>query len=201
MQLFENIANSKNEKIIIDIYNGFSKKAFELLKLKNIENELNNFLIAEIDSEEFNKHFYEDYTYDLIPKIVDFTNYIASDDGDYKVFGQCKMYEYNGVKNDENLINVLFLILLTYSDTCSLNGKKLEKLEKMFRLKNRDFNFSFVMMIDSVLEDNVLVENRIITVEIADLKLKSNKVRQLLDYEEHNMMDKIIGSGVLLRQP
>lgn len=190
IQLFDNISKSKNEKTIINLYNGFSKNAFEILKLKKIEDELNNFLIAEIDTKEFNKHFYKDYIYDLIPKIIDFSNYIASDDGNYKSFGQCKMHEYNGVKNDENLIGVLFLILLTYSDTCSLNEKKLEKLEEMFKLKNRDFNFSFVMMIDSLLEDNVLVENRIIN-KVSFLE------RLLLSKEENKTESFVLKVGIL----
>ena len=191
IQLFDNISNSKNEKIIINIYNGFSKNVFEILNLPKIENELNNFLIAEIDTEEFNKHFYKDYIYDLIPKIIDFSNYIASDDGNYNAYGQCKIYEYKGVKNDKNLIEVLFFVLLHYSsNTCSLNEKKLEKLEEMFNLKNRDFNFSFVMMIDNLLEDNVLVENRIIN-KVSFLE------RLLISKEENKTESFVLKVGIL----
>lgn len=161
-KLFNNIAKSKKEETIINIYNRFNKNVFEVLTLENVRKKLRNFLIAEIDIKEFNKHFYENYIYNLIPKIIDFSNYIASDDGNYETFGQCKMYEYSEVKNDEDLIGVLFTMLLVFDDTCSLNEEKLEKLEKMFKLKSKDFNFSFIMMIDNLLEDNVLVENRII---------------------------------------
>lgn len=38
--------------------------------------------------------------------------------------------------------------------------------------------------------------NKITSVEIADLKLKPNKVNELLDYTNGNMVDKIIGTGV-----
>ncbi len=38
--------------------------------------------------------------------------------------------------------------------------------------------------------------NKITSVEITDLKLKPNKVNELLDYTNKNMVDKIIGTGV-----
>lgn len=38
--------------------------------------------------------------------------------------------------------------------------------------------------------------NKITSVEITDLKLKPNKVNELLDYTNRNMVDKIIGTGV-----
>lgn len=38
--------------------------------------------------------------------------------------------------------------------------------------------------------------NKITSVEITDLKLKPNKVNELLDYTNENMVDKIIGTGV-----
>lgn len=38
--------------------------------------------------------------------------------------------------------------------------------------------------------------NKITSVEITDLKLKPNKVSELLDYTNGNMVDKIIGTGV-----
>ena len=38
--------------------------------------------------------------------------------------------------------------------------------------------------------------NKITSVEITDLKLKPNKVNELLDYTNKNMIDKIIGTGV-----
>ena len=38
--------------------------------------------------------------------------------------------------------------------------------------------------------------NKITSVEITDLKLKPNKVNELLDYTNGNMVDKIIGTGV-----
>ena len=38
--------------------------------------------------------------------------------------------------------------------------------------------------------------NKITSVQITDLKLKPNKVNELLDYTNKNMVDKIIGTGV-----
>ncbi len=162
IKLFTKISKSENEKIILNIYNGFKGNAFEILTIENIKKELNNFLIAEINSEEFYKHFSENYIYDLIPKIIDFSNYVASNCGDYTEYGISKIYEYKGIKNDDNLINILFMVLLFYGNTCSINELILRKLEKMFKQKNKEFNFSFLMMIDNLLEDLVLVENRII---------------------------------------
>ena len=40
------------------------------------------------------------------------------------------------------------------------------------------------------------MKKKIIKVNLADLKLKSNKVKELLDLEENDMIDKIIGNGV-----
>lgn len=40
------------------------------------------------------------------------------------------------------------------------------------------------------------MKNKITKIEITDLKLKSNKVKQLLDFEDSNILDKIVGSGV-----
>lgn len=135
INLIRTITKSKNQNTIFNIYNGFNKDVSDILTVKNIKNELNNFLLVEIDDEEFNKHFYENYIYDLIPKIINFCNYMASDDGDYKEYGQCKMYKYNGTKVDKDLIGVLFIMILTYKDNCSIDNKYLIKLEDMFKKK------------------------------------------------------------------
>lgn len=97
------------------------------------------------------------------------------------------MYEYSEVKNDEDLIGVLFTMLLVFDDTCSLNE---EKLEKMFKLKSKDFNFSFIMMIDNLLEDNVLVENRIIN-KVSFLE------RLLISKEENKAEAFVLKVGIL----
>ena len=100
------------------------------------------------------------------------------------------MYEYSEVKSDEDLIGVLFTMLLVFDDTCSLNEEKLEKLEKMFKLKSKDFNFSFIMMIDNLLEDNVLVENRIIN-KVSFLE------RLLISKEENKAEAFVLKVGIL----
>lgn len=191
IQLLRNILDSKNENIITNIYNGFDRKIFEILTLKNIEKELNNFLIAEIETEVFYKHFYENYIYTLIPKLINFSNYITSGDGVYKEYGQFKIYKYIGVKNDEDLIQTLLLILLNNCDKdCYLNEKKLYELERMFKLKDKDFDFSFIMMIDSILDDNALVENSIIN-KVSFLE------RLLISKEENKCESFILKVGIL----
>lgn len=189
IELFEEISNSKNEKIIINIYNGFSKNVFDILTLSNVEKELNNFLIAEIESEEFNKHFYENYIYDLIPKLINFSNYIASDDGNYEEYGHSNIYKYNGTTNDENLFNALILMLINDKKGC-ISENVLHKLENMFKMKDRDFNFSFIMMIDNILDDNVLVENSIIN-KVSFLE------RLLLSKEENKTEAFVLKVGIL----
>lgn len=190
IKLFEEISKSENEKIIINIYNGFSKSVFDILTLSYIEKELNNFLIAEIDNEEFNKHFYENYIYDLIPKIINFSNYIASDDGEYEEYGSCKIYKYEGTKKDEDLINALLFMLISNKNLVHINENVLNKLEKMFKMKDKDFNFSFIMMIDNILEDNILVENSIIN-KVSFLE------RLLISKEEDKTNAFILKVGIL----
>ncbi len=190
INLIRTITKSKNQNTIFNIYNGFNKDVSDILTVKNIKNELNNFLLVEIDDEEFNKHFYENYIYDLIPKIINFCNYMASDDGDYKEYGQCKMYKYNGTKVDKDLIGVLFIMILTYKDNCSIDNKYLIKLEDMFKKKDKEFNFSFITMIDNILEDNVLVENSIVN-KVSFLE------RLLISKEENKTEAFVLKVGIL----
>lgn len=120
----------------------------------------------------------------LIPKLINFSNYIASYDGDYKEYGMGKVYEYKGTQKDENLINILFMMILSWKDNCSLNAEKLEALEKMFELKNNNFNFSFIMMIDNLLDGDMLVENSIIN--------KVSFLERLLISKEYNKADAFV---------
>lgn len=189
VSLFEKISKSEKENLIINIYNGLNKNIFDILNLKNIIAKLNNFLIVEIDKKEFNKHFFDNYIYDLIPKIVNFTNYISSD-GDYKKCKKTNMYEYKSIKEDKDFIYVLFTILLKEDNNCYLNEKKLRMLEKMFKIKDREFNFSFIMMIDNLLEDNTLVENSIIN-KVSFLE------RMLISKEENKCDAFVLKVGIL----
>ncbi len=76
-----------------------------------------------------------------------------------------------------------------------LDSTELNELWKMTSYEAKcEFIGEFIDTI--VIKEQKNKRNRITAVEITDLKLKSNKIKKLLDYENNNMIDKIIGSGV-----
>lgn len=114
-------------------------------------------------------------------------NYYITDSKTAEKFNNCRLDHRLRFAIDEKIIKDKMRLL----DTNELN-----ELWKMTSYEAKcEFIREYVNTI--VIKEQKNSRNKITTVEIADLKLKANKVKQLLDYEEHNMMDKIIGSGIL----
>lgn len=78
--------------------------------------------------------------------------------------------------------------------------KLLDKNEfyELWKMTSYETKCEFIgNFIDSItIKEHKDRRNKIIAIDIADLKLKKNKVNQLLDYNSKNMLDTLIGSGV-----
>lgn len=73
------------------------------------------------------------------------------------------------------------------------------ELNELWRITSYEAKCNFIgNYIDTItIKEKIDSKKKIIKVDLVNLKLKSNKVKELLDLEEKNMIDKIIGSGVL----
>lgn len=73
------------------------------------------------------------------------------------------------------------------------------ELNELWKITSYEAKCNFIgNYIDTTtIKEKIDSKKKIIKVDLVNLKLKSNKVKELLDLEEKNMIDKIIGSGVL----
>lgn len=73
------------------------------------------------------------------------------------------------------------------------------ELNELWKITSYEAKCNFIgNYIDTItIKEKIDSKKKIIKVDLVNLKLKSNKVKELLDLEEKNMIDKIIGSGVL----
>lgn len=73
------------------------------------------------------------------------------------------------------------------------------ELNELWKITSYEAKCNFIgKYIDTItIKEKIDSKKKIIKVDLVNLKLKSNKVKELLDLEEKNMIDKIIGSGVL----
>lgn len=192
--LFTEIDKSKNSHIILNVYNAYNKKEiFNILKLDNIKKELKNFVIIEINMEEFTKQFSQNYYKVLIPEIFSFSNYVSSCDKEYNDYNNIWTYEYDEFIKLDKSSQYQMIIILLFNRRTKVNETILIKLQKMFNLKDRSFCFNFLMIIDNVLEERVLIENRIIN--------KVSYLERLLISKEENKADAfVLKVGILCHQ-
>ena len=73
------------------------------------------------------------------------------------------------------------------------------ELNELWKMTSYEAKCNFIVnYIDTItIKEKIDSKKKITKVDLVNLKLKSNKVKELLDLEEKNMIDKIIGSGVL----
>lgn len=73
------------------------------------------------------------------------------------------------------------------------------ELNELWKMTSYEAKCNFIgNYIDTItIKEKIDSKKKITKVDLVNLKLKSNKVKELLDLEEKNMIDKIIGSGVL----
>lgn len=71
-------------------------------------------------------------------------------------------------------------------------------LNELWNMTSYETKYDFICKyIDKItIKEYKTARNKITSVQITDLKLKPNKVNELLDYTKGNIIDKIIGSGV-----
>lgn len=189
LNLIENLSNSDNKDLILDFYSRIPPELFDFLTIDNIKNGLYKIWVAEANEVEFNKNFHENYIDVLITKLIDFCNYINSNDGNYESYKIYNLYTYSGTK-DKNLLTFLFIILSTNQHTSLINIENLYKLEKMFKTKDKDFCFSFLVMIDTIFQYDNLLENSIIN-KVSFLE------RLLISKEEEKTNAFVLKIGIL----
>lgn len=133
------------------------------ITLRNIKKYLKKIIVVELNEEEFEKQFEKSYISFLIPKIIDFCNYINTFDGDITNFDSF-LFDFDMLSDPDNQYHKKALGLLLNEDKkqTSFSLKNLEKLEIMLNNNNTIFNFNFMMIIDSMFEEKGLIENQII---------------------------------------
>lgn len=113
-------------------------------------------------------------------------NYYITDNRTAEKFNKCRLDHKIRFAIDEKIIN---------DKKQLLDSTELNELWKMTSYEAKcEFIGKFIDTI--VIKEQKNSRNKITEIEITDLKLKSNKVKELLDFEDKNMIDKIVGTGV-----
>lgn len=113
-------------------------------------------------------------------------NYYITDNRTAEKFNKCRLDHQIRFAIDEKIIN---------DKKQLLDSTELNELWKMTSYEAKcEFIGEFIDTI--IIKEQKNSRNKITAVEVTDLKLKSNKVKKLLDFEDNNMIDKIIGTGV-----
>lgn len=114
-------------------------------------------------------------------------DYYITDSRTAEKFNNCRLDHRLRFAIDEKIIN---------DKKQLLDSTELNELWKMTSYETKcEFIGKYIDTI--VIKESKNKRNKITSVEIIDLKLKPNKVKQLLNFEGNNLMDKIIGTGVL----
>ncbi len=113
-------------------------------------------------------------------------NYYITNNNTAEKFNNCRLDHKLRFAIDEKIIK---------DKKQLLDSTELNELWKMTSYEAKcEFIGEFIDTI--IISEKKNSRNKITEVEITDLKLKSNKIKKLLDYEDNNMIDKIVGSGV-----
>lgn len=113
-------------------------------------------------------------------------NYYITDKKTSNDFNNCRLDHRLRFAIDESIIE---------EKRKALTKNDLNELWKMTSYETKcEFIGKYVDKI--TIKEYKTARNKITSVEITDLKLKPNKVNELLDYTNRNMVDKIIGTGV-----
>lgn len=114
-------------------------------------------------------------------------NYYITDNRTAEKFNNCRLDHKLRFAIDEKIIKDKMELL----DSVELN--------ELWKMTSYEAKCEFINnYIDTiVIKELKNKRNKITEIEITDLKLKSSKIKQLLDFEDSNMLDKIVGSGVL----
>lgn len=115
------------------------------------------------------------------------SNYCITDSRTAEKYNSCKLDHKIRFAIDEKIIKDKMTLL----DSNELN--------ELWKITSYEAKCNFIgNYIDTItIKEKIDSKKKIIKVDLVNLKLKSNKVKELLDLEEKNMIDKIIGSGVL----
>ena len=115
------------------------------------------------------------------------SNYYISDSKTAEKYNSCRLDQKIRFAIDEKIIKDKMTLL----DSNELN--------ELWKMTSYEAKCNFIgNYIDTItIKEKIDSKKKIIKVELLDLKLKSNKVKELLDLEQKNMIDKIVGSGVL----
>lgn len=113
-------------------------------------------------------------------------NYYITNNNTAEKFNNCRLDHKIRFAIDEKIIK---------DKKQLLDSTELNELWKMTSYEAKcEFIGEFIDTI--IISEKKNCRNKITEVEITDLKLKSNKIKKLLDYEDNNMIDKIVGSGI-----
>lgn len=173
------------------LYTSFFDDAYTMVTTENINTLTNNFFVVEIDEEVFCKHFDSRYIGVIFPKIINFSNYINSRDGQYNKYeGTLLNFDRAIDINEEKTQEFIFYFFTECERNTGLNEENLLKLSIMLNSRNSTFGFNFMMIIDTIFEDNVLIENKIVNIVSTIERLLISK-----DYKKQEMF--VLKVGIL----
>ncbi len=114
-------------------------------------------------------------------------NYYVTDSKTAEKFNSCRLDHRLRFAIDEKIIKDKMELL------------DINELNELWKMISYEAKCEFIgEFVDTItIKEHKNNRNKITKINIIDLKLKSNKVKQLLDFEENGLMDKIIGTGIL----
>lgn len=168
----------KNQKEVF-FYLEELKEQGRTIDIKKIQKNLEKCLIAEVDKEKFKKCFGDLYELGIIIKLLEFSNYVNSEEQYKEVLG----IKLKDLKNFQFIINEEFV-------KREFNYRDIEKIFDFLNNQNVDFNMSFFFVIETLLSDNITAENRIVNMVSVIERLLINEI----DKKQENFVLKV---GVL----
>ena len=149
--------------VIFNLYLDILNNKYQKLNLSFIRKYIKNIIVIDIDDIEFEKQFEHKYINILIPKLIDFSNYLSTRDGEINEFDSF-LFDYDILENINNKyhMKVLGVLLNEIEKNNSIELNNLNKIRIMLNDNDKNFNFNFLMLIDNMFEDEGLIENQIV---------------------------------------
>lgn len=149
--------------VIFNLYLDIINNKYQNINLSYIRKYIKNIIVIDVDDIEFEKQFDSKYINILIPKLIDFSNYLSTRDGKLNKFDGF-LFDYDTFENMDNKyhMKVLGMLLNEIEKNNAIQLDYLNKVQIMLNNNDKDFNFNFLMLIDNMFVDEGLIENQIV---------------------------------------
>jgi len=128
---------------------------------ENIKKTLLKVVLVEADEENLRKYFGDDYEAFIISKLLNFSNYLNLENADFD-YKTTPMIRFNDFVKKEEHPYFLTLFDEVNSLYSNYSYEKLSRIVNFLNKHDSEFNFNFISIIDTLLVENNLPENKLL---------------------------------------